>query len=213
MRRRAVARAWAAVAALSLAGCSNTPDTAPLSAAPATSTVSASASPTSASPTAPPTASGLAVNGTKTSPITWYVKTTGDPAKDAALLAAQQYWSLTTRLHEKPNPADPLLSRVIVEPQLARVVKTVTDMQKAGKTAFGPSTISSQLGAFSTTTARVDSCVDENLTQVYQHDLRLIGVGTLGCNLYQVSLRRIDGVWKAYDQHYTSTCTITKYHQ
>ena len=208
MRGRVVLGAWLAVSALTLAGCTGSSTSQSLPSESPTSTTTPASPATTASSSTP---NNLAVNGTATSPITWFVKKTGDPAKDAALSAAQKYWSLTTKLHEKPNPADPELARVIADPQLSRVVNTVTDMRKASKSQFGPSRISLRLGLISATTARVDTCIDNNLMQVFQGKIRLVGAGMMGIYLYQLTLRRVRDGWVATDQYSPGKCTITKY--
>jgi hypothetical protein len=90
---------------------------------PGAESVDASFQVAAASPTAPtPSASPAqpSPTGTVMSPVAWQVRRTGDRAKDAALAGYRDYVGTAVRLGEDPDPADPALAEVALDPELGR---------------------------------------------------------------------------------------------
>lgn len=180
-----------ALTGLVLAGCSEEPS--PTSLPPGPSAPATTAAPTATATTASPTAEPS--TGTVKSPIRWI-----GPAATGPDLAVQEatrsYWSMVVRLAEKPDPEDPAIAALSVEPQRSELVTLFTGIQQQGVTQRGPvdGTVTGAAVTGSTATAR--TCLDQTLTKVYDKAgrPRAGSAGTL--TLFTVSLRKVEGGWK-----------------
>jgi hypothetical protein len=180
-----------ALASLALAGCSEEHSITTLppgSSAPAASTAAAPTT-TAAAPTAEPS------TGTRKSPIRWLGPAATGPAA-AVQEATRGYWSMVVRLAEKPDPDDPAIAALSVDPQRADLVTLFTGIRQQGLSQRGPvdgtATVASVTGA----AAVVRTCLDQTLTKVYDKagKPRAGSAGTL--TLFTVSLREAEGAWQ-----------------
>lgn len=180
-----------AMTGLVMAGCSE--DHSVTALPPGSSAPATTAAPTAAATTASPTPEPS--TGTAKSPIRWL-----GPAATGPDLAVQEatrsYWSMVVRLAEKPDPDDPAIAALSVDPQRSELVTLFTGIQQQGVTQRGPvdGTVTRADVTGSTATAR--TCLDQTLTKVYDKAgrPRAGSAGTL--TLFSVSLRQVEGAWK-----------------
>jgi hypothetical protein len=64
--------------------------------------------------------------GTSTTPVIWHVTRTADPVKNTVVAAYQGYLGTSTRLAEEPDPADPALPLVAMDPELGRLRRSLS---------------------------------------------------------------------------------------
>jgi hypothetical protein len=64
--------------------------------------------------------------GTSTTPVIWHVTPTADPVKNTVIAAYQGYLGTSTRLAEEPDPADPALPLVAMDPELGRLRRALS---------------------------------------------------------------------------------------
>jgi hypothetical protein len=78
----------------------------------------------------PRVATGPAVRptpfGTSTTPVVWHVTRTADRTRNAVVAAYQDYLGTSTRLAEEPDPADPALPLVAMDPELGRLRRALS---------------------------------------------------------------------------------------
>lgn len=205
-----VTRCWGAATACLVLGlaaaCTSDTPPAPLPTAAASTSASAPTS-ASASPTASPTPAPT--TGTRRSPVRW----TGprSPGQAGQVQAAvQRYWSTVVRLAERPDPDDPGLEAVAVDPNLSTLVKLFTTNRASGVVQRGPI-----LGTVATPTVRgsradVITCLDQTFTRVYESGLVRPGSGG-SVTPFQVELRRVGETWKvSRTSSRSGTCSIRR---
>jgi hypothetical protein len=64
--------------------------------------------------------------GTSTTPVVWQVTRTADRTKNEVVAAYQDYLGTSTRLAEEPDPADPALPLVAMDPELGRLRRALS---------------------------------------------------------------------------------------
>jgi hypothetical protein len=199
---------------LALAGCTDSGNqslppasvtSAPTS-TPTTASAPATTAPSSNAPSAAPT------GGTTRSPIRWFVKPTGDPAKDAVQRTVQEYWSMFTRLAETPAADDPAIGELTVEPLLTRTSQTFAREAQQHRSQRGPLDGSVSAISVSGNQARATACLDLTKVQSYSSNGRPVPGTRGGVDLYVMSLRLVGGAWKVadYDSPAGSTCTVSR---
>ena len=94
-----------------------------------------SASTTGPSPEVPPV--GVTSVGTASSPVMWLTAASGARAGGGALAGYEAYLGVTIRLGERPDPDDPALAQVAVEPQLGRLRSALATELATGQSRRG----------------------------------------------------------------------------
>jgi hypothetical protein len=178
-------------AALLLAGCGHEspaalPDS-PTPSASATGLASATAS-------TPPTTGGIA--GTPKSPIEWSVRGTGDPKRDAVLRAVQTYWSMVMRLTERPDPTDPQLAALAVDPQRSKLVALLTRIQQQGLSQRGPVRATASVLGLAGGRARARACLDDRFLRTYDRAGKVRPGSGGGLDLFVLDLGSVGGAWR-----------------
>jgi hypothetical protein len=182
------------------AGCSNSAgntNTALPSDTP--STTSASSTTTSGTSSAPPTSSPP-TGGTTRSPVLWYVRPTGDPVKDQLQTVIQSYVSMSIRLAERPDPADPQISQLSVDPQRSAFINTYQRVRAQGLSQRGPVWGSFVSVAVTGVRAKVTTCLDLTKTQVYRSNGKPQAGSRGGEDLYIFTVLRNGNMWKVSEQ-------------
>jgi len=147
------------------------------------------AAPTSAAPSPQPSV------GTRRSPIRWL-----GPAEAASKAAVAEttrsYWSMVVRLAEKPDPDDPEIAQLSVDPQAGQLVTLFTDVKAQGLSQRGPIDGSVTVGSVGASTASATTCLDQTLTRLYDK----AGTKRPGSNgtrsQFTVTLMNSGGAWK-----------------
>jgi len=147
------------------------------------------AAPTSAAPSPQPSV------GTRRSPIRWL-----GPAEAGGKAVVQEttrsYWSMVVRLAEKPDPADPEIAQLSVDPQAGQLVTLFTDVKAQGLSQRGPIDGSVTVGSVGASTASATTCLDQTLTRLYDK----AGTKRPGSNgtksQFTVTLTNSGGTWK-----------------
>jgi hypothetical protein len=183
-----------ALAAAAAAGCSSSDDgSTALPSGPALTTTTAAATTAAASSTASPTPEASV--GTQRSPIRWL-----GPAASGTQATVQEatrsYWSMVVRLAEKPNPTDPQIVALAVDPQAAQLVTLFTNVKSQGLSQRGPIDGAVTVGTVGSSSATATTCLDQTLTRVYDR-AGTPRPGSRGTKAqFTVSLQQADGVWK-----------------
>jgi len=182
----------AALAAVAVAGCSSSDDRpTALSSGPALTTTAAPVRTATATASPTPTASV----GTRRSPIRWL----GPPAtggRAAVQEVTRSYWSMVVRLAEKPDPDDPQIAALSVDPQAGELVTLYTNVKANGLSQRGPIDGSVTVGSVGASTATATTCLDQRLTQVYDRSGKP-RPGSRGTRAeFSVTLTRTGGTWK-----------------
>jgi hypothetical protein len=199
----------AAVAlALALVGCDDelTPPS-PIPSAPGTPAPATPAAPASSSA---PSRTPPATAGTTRSPIQWFGPApSGGTA--AVALAVRRYWSMVVRLAEKPDPDDPDLTALALDPQLATLVKVFAANQESGVTQRGPILATATVRSVRGATAESTTCLDQTFVKVYERSGRVRPGSSGGRDPFVLSLRRDGGAWKVFRASGGSgTCSIPR---
>jgi len=152
------------------------------------------AAPTTAAPSSPaPSAEPSA--GTRRSPIRW-LGPAESGSKSAVQEAARSYWSMVVRLAEKPDPDDPQIAQLSVDPQEGQLVTLFTNVKAQGISQRGPIDGSVTVGSTSASTATATTCLDQTLTRLYDK----AGKKRPGSNgtksQFAVTLANSGGIWK-----------------
>ena len=197
--RRRSATAVAVSLAWLLAACSGSSPAEGLpSNAPATSALRTSTAP-APTPSSAPVA--LPTGGTTKNPIRWYGSTTtGNPTKDAVILATKQYWSMFNTVSESLNTHDPAIENLTVEPQRSRVISTVEVWKKDAKKQGGLTRGAIRSVSVVATSATVDTCLDLNYVAVYEKGRPINPLGTNGVHLVRLTLKLAGSLWKVAAQ-------------
>jgi hypothetical protein len=133
--------------------------------------------------------------GTQRSPIRWLgPAAAGDKA--AVQETTRSYWSMVVRLAEKPDPDDPQIAALSVDPQAGQLVTLFTNTKAQGIRQRGPIDGSVTVGTVGGSMATATTCLDQTLTQLYDRAGRP-RPGSRGTKQqFAVSLTRTGGVWK-----------------
>jgi hypothetical protein len=174
---------------LGLAGQAHNP------AAVATAPVEAS-TPAAATPTL--VSNWLSPSGTATSPVVWRVSRTGDRAKDAALAAYQVYLGTTIRLWEEPDPADPAIPQVALEPELSRLRTALSVSSDAQISRRGRVIAAARLQLLRGSQAIVIGCVNSAEQRLYDGQDRRDPRWRGGLAVSAARMRWDDARWKVY---------------
>ncbi len=188
--RAAVLAALTAVAAAACSSSGGEPTALP--SGPGLTTTAAApttAAPSSAAPSPEPGA------GTRRSPIRWLGPApTG--SKATVRDRTQSYWSMVVRLAEKPDPDDPQIAQLSVDPQAGQLVTLFTNVKAQGLSQRGPIDGSVTVGSVSASTATATTCLDQTLTRLYDK----AGTERPGSNgtkaQFAVTLTMSGGAWK-----------------
>jgi hypothetical protein len=182
----------ATLAAATAAACSSSGDepTALPSGPGLTTTAAATttAAPTSAAPSQPSV-------GTRRSPIRWLGPAEAG-SKAAVAETTRSYWSMVVRLAEKPDPDDPEIAQLSVDPQAGQLVALFTDVKAQGLSQRGPIDGSVTVGSVGASTASAITCLDQTLTRLYDKagTRRPGSSGTK--SQFTVTLTNSGGAWK-----------------
>ena len=200
----------AAVALLAvLAGCGggDDPTALPSGPAPTSAAVNTSAAP---APTATAAATPAATTGTQKSPVLWLDKAaTGSAAP--VQRAARAYWAAVIRLAERPDPADPALTQIVLDPQRSVLVKVFTTNAGSGVSQRGPIRGTATVRTVRDSTADVITCLDQSLVKVYEKSGRARPGSQGGVTAFLVELRKDGGAWKvARASSQSGTCPIPR---
>ena len=183
----------AALTALAAAACSSSGDEpTALPSGPGLTTTAAAPTtpaPTSATPSPEPSV------GTRHSPIRWL-----GPAEAGSKATVQEttrsYWSMVVRLAEKPDPDDPQIAQLSVDPQAGQLVTLFTNVKAQGLSQRGPIDGSVTVGSVGASAATATTCLDQTLTRLYDK----AGTKRPGSNgtksQFTVTLTNSGGAWK-----------------
>lgn len=204
-RTRPTLAAVTLLGALAAAACGGDDDVTTLPSGPV--------APTTAAGTATagtPTATAAPVTGTRKSPVLWLDKAaTG--RSGAVQLAARRYWSAVVRLAERPDPADPALTQLVLEPQRSVLVKVFTANASAGVVQRGPIRGTATVRTIRDSTADVITCLDQTLVKVYERSGRARPGSQGGVSPFLLELRQDGGAWKVFRASGRSgTCSIPR---
>ncbi len=154
---------------------------------------------TAAAPTTAAPSSGAASaepsTGTRRSPIRWL-----GPAESGSRSAVQEatrsYWSMVVRLAEKPDPDDPQIAQLSVDPQEGQLVTLFTNVKAQGLSQRGPIDGSVTVGSVTGSNAIATTCLDQTLTRLYDKAGRKRPGSNGTKSQFAVTLTRSGGVWK-----------------
>jgi len=197
----------ATLTAATAAACSSSGDEpTALPSGPGLSTTAAA--PTTAAPT--PAASPQPSVGTRRSPIRWLGPAEAG-SKAAVAETTRSYWSMVVRLAEKPDPDDPEIAQLSVDPQAGQLVTLFTDVKAQGLSQRGPIDGSVTVGTVGASTASATTCLDQTLTRLYDK----AGTRRLGSNgtksQFTVTLTNSGGAWKVSQVKSSGTdCTLPR---
>lgn len=207
-RTRPVAAAVTLLAVLVVAGCDDDATTA-LPTGPAPTTNAATSSP-AGTPTATATATAVPTTGTTKSPVLW-LDAAATGAAAPVQLAARRYWSAVVRLAERPDPADPALTQLVLDPQRSVLIKVFTTNSRTRVVQRGPIRGTATVRTVRGSTADVITCLDQTLVKVYERSGRARPGSQGGVTPFQLELRRDGGAWKVFRASSRSgTCPIPR---
>jgi hypothetical protein len=194
--------------ALAVASCGDDATTA-LPSGPAATTAAASTA-AAGTPTPTATATAAPVTGTRKSPVLWLDKAATGPS-GAVQLAARRYWSAVIRLAERPDPADPALTQLVLDPQRSVLIKVFTANAGAGVVQRGPIRGTATVRTVRDSTADVITCLDQTLVKVYERSGRARPGSQGGVSPFLLELRQDGGAWKVFRASGQSgTCPIPR---
>jgi hypothetical protein len=120
----------------------------------------------------PSVASGPAVRptplGSSTTPVLWHVTRTADGTKNTVIAAYQDYVGTSTRLAEEPDPADPALPLVALDPELGRLRRALSVSSDGQLSRRGRVVAYARLISLTGREAHVIGCQDSRQQQLYQ---------------------------------------------
>lgn len=128
-----------------------------------------------ATPPSAPTPSATADNrpvdltpkGTASSPVVWQLHPTGNRAKDAAIAGYRNYFGTAVRLGEDPDPADPALAEVALDPELGRLRRALSVSSDAQLSRRGRVSVVAWLLSLQGSQAVVVGCANSSAQQMY----------------------------------------------
>jgi hypothetical protein len=197
----------AALTAVAAASCSSSGgDSTALPSGPSLTGTAAptSAARSSAAPSAEPSA------GTRHSPIRWL-----GPAEAGGKAAVQQttrsYWSMVVRLAEKPDPDDPQIAQLSVDPQEGQLVTLFTNVKAQGLSQRGPIDGSVTVGPVGASSATATTCLDQTLTRLYDRAGRKRPGSNGTKSEFAVTLTMSGGGWKVSQVNSSGAdCTLPR---
>lgn len=210
-RTRPAAAAVTLLAVLAVAGCGGDDATTALPSGPAPSTTAATGPPPgTATATATATTTAAPTTGTQRSPVRWLDRAATGPAAPVQL-AARSYWSAVIRLAERPDPDDPALRQLVLDPQRSVLVKVFTTNSETGVVQRGPIRGTATVRTVRGSTADVTTCLDQTLVKVYERSGRARPGSQGGVTPFLLKLRRDGGAWKVFSASSQSgTCSIPR---
>jgi hypothetical protein len=198
----------AVLTAVAVAGCSSADD-GPTALPSGPGLTATAAAPTTAAPSSTTPSPEPSV-GTRRSPIRWLgPDATGGAA--SVQETTRSYWSMVVRLAEKPNPDDPQIAQLTVDPQSGELVTLFTNVRAQGVVQRGPIDGSVTVGSVGASTATATTCLDQTLTRVYDRAGKP-RPGSRGTqSRFAVTLTRTGGTWKVSDvKDSGADCTLPK---
>lgn len=206
--RRSHTVLFALLSVLVATGCGGEDEPTALPSGPAVPTSATSSA--VATPTVTPTAAPAATTGTPKSPVLWLDKAATGPAAPVQL-AARRYWAAVVRLAERPDPADPALTELVLDPQRAALVKVFETNARTGLSQRGPIRGTATVGTVRGSTADVITCLDQTLVKVYEKSGRARPGSGGGATPFQLELRQDGGSWMvARASSRSGTCSIPR---
>ena len=183
----------AALTAVTAAACSSGGDEpTALPSGPGFTTAAAVPTTEVASPSAPSAQPSV---GTRRSPVRWLGPDEAG-SKAGVQEATRSYWSMVVRLAEKPDPDDPQIAQLSVDPQAGQLVRLFTNVKAQGLSQRGPIDGSVTVGPVGASTATATTCLDQTLTRLYDK----AGTKRPGSNgtktQFTVTLTRSGAAWK-----------------
>ena len=162
------------------------------------------AAPSSGAPSVEPSV------GTRRSPIRWL-----GPAASGSRSAVQEttrsYWSMVVRLAEKPDPDDPQIAQLSVDPQEGQLVTLFTNVKAQGISQRGPIDGSVTVGPVSGSAATATTCLDQTLTRLYDKAGRKRPGSNGTKSQFAVTLTNSGGVWKVSQVNSSGAdCTLPR---
>jgi hypothetical protein len=208
-RARPAAAAVPLLAVLAVAGCGGGDTASTLPSGPSPATADATGTPAGTA-TATATATAAPTTGTQRSPVLWLDKAATGPAAPVQL-AARRYWSAVIRLAERPDPDDPALTQLVLDPQRSVLVKVFSTNSETGVVQRGPIRATATVRTVRGTTADVITCLDQTLVKVYERSGRARPGSQGGVTPFLLELRRDGGAWKVFHASSQSgTCPIPR---
>jgi hypothetical protein len=202
----------AAVAAVTLAAalaaCSSSDD-GPTALPPGPALTTTAAAPSTAAPTSAST-SPAASTGTRRSPIRWLGPTEAG-GKAVVQRTTRSYWSMVVRLAEKPDPDDPQIPQLSMDPQAGQLVRLFTDVKAQGLSQRGPIDGSVTVGSVTASKATATTCLDQTLTRLYDR-AGTKRPGSSGTKAqFTVTLTMTGGGWKVSQVNSSAAdCTLPR---
>ena len=163
-----------------------------------------------ATPAATATATPEPTAGTAKSPVLWLDRAASGPTAPVQL-ATRRYWAAVVRLAERPDPDDPALTQLVVDPQRSVLVKVFTANAGTGVSQRGPIRGTATVRAVHGSTADVMTCLDQSLVKVYERSGRARPGSQGGVTPFELELRKDGGAWKvARASSRSGTCPIPR---
>jgi hypothetical protein len=135
--------------------------------------------------------------GTLTSPVVWRVQPTGDRRKDAAIAGYKNYLGTAVRLGETPDPADPALAQVAMDPELSRFRRALSVSSDADLSRRGRVLATARVMSLNGSQAVVIGCTDSSAQRLLDGQLRR-QAWRGGAVVTAVHLRLQAGHWRVY---------------
>jgi len=200
----------ALLAVLAGAGCGGDDASTVLPSGPPPAVTATGTTTAAATPTATATATPEPTAGTRRSPLLWLDRAATGPS-GAVQLAARRYWSAVVRLAERPDPADPALTGLVLDPQRSVLVTVFAANARTGVVQRGPIRGTATVRTVRDSTADVSICLDQSLVKVYERSGRARPGSQGGVTPFLLELRRDRGAWKVFRASSPSgTCAIPR---
>ncbi len=197
-RRGLACRAVLSAAVLLVAPACGGDDDPPAPLASADSDAARTGATSAPTPSASATAAAqqMSTTGTARSPIAWRTERTGDPQRDAALAAYQAYYALTVRLSETPDPGDPLIDELTLEPQRTRLRDAVEASRQSGYSRRGPVIADATVRTLTGSRATVQACADTYGQRTFGRGGRELPGSRGRPTGYVVTMQNDAGTWR-----------------
>jgi hypothetical protein len=116
---------------------------------------------------------------------------------------------MVMRLAERPNPADPQLAALVVDPQRTTLVTVFTRTQQQGLSQRGPVRATASVLGLVGGRARARACLDDRFVRTYDRAGKVRPGSAGGLDLFVLDLRAVGGKWKVSKvESPTTTCTV-----
>jgi hypothetical protein len=114
-------------------------------------------------------------------------------------------------LAERPDPADPAIEALTLEPQRSTLVRVFTAAQAAGTSQRGPIFGVSGTPTVTGSSAQTVTCLDQTFTRVYERSGKARPGSSGGRTPFLVRLRRDAGSWKVFSSSSRpGTCSVPR---